>query len=176
MEKLPAKLLTAWAFASTLGSCKTHELRYKSNLTLILWWFGNQCVVFGTGGCLTLALSVWSWHRLEARLSICPLEKSPVLLEKFLLPVEDMAITIFDWIGENATSQSTFLEYDQTYAWNILTKHHPTNVLLIPSVQCLRHNTASFYCLLLYCLGYFTSNDIIRLWIVFTEPVLDEAH
>lgn len=83
---------------------------------------------------LRLALVVWNWHGLVARLSICPLEKSPVLLESIIAPVEEIAITISDGRAGERQEPHPFLEYDQTYGWNIFTKHHYTNVPLIPSL------------------------------------------
>lgn len=95
-------------------------------------------MVFGTGGHLELALVVWSWRVLVARLSICPLENSPVLLESSMAPVEEIAITISDGRAGGRQEPHAFLEYDQTYDWNIFTKRHYTNVLLIPSVwRCI---------------------------------------
>ena len=91
-------------------------------------------MVFGTGGRLGLALVVWSWRELVARLSICPLKNSPVLLESIMAPVEEIAITISDGREGERQESHPFLEYDQTYDWTIFTKRHYTKVLLIPSV------------------------------------------
>lgn len=71
-------------------------------------------MVFGTGGHLRLALVVWRWHGLVARLSICPLENSPVLLESIMAPVEEIAITISDGRERERQEPHSFLEYDQT--------------------------------------------------------------
>ena len=132
---------------------------------------------FGTGGCLRLALAVWSWRGLEARLSICPLENCPVLLESILAPVEEIAITISDGIDGECQEPHSVLENDQTYAWNIFIEHHHTNVLLIPSVLRL---TVSIRCIFTVfyhvARGDFTFKDIIKLRISHTVPMFDDPH
>lgn len=110
--------------------------------------------MFGTGCCLRLALVVWSWHGLLARLSICPLENSPVLLESITAPVEEMAITISDGREGERQEPHPFLESDQTYAWNIFAKHHYTNVLLILSVWHLDSDLHSALLLFSTCQGW----------------------
>lgn len=118
------------------------EIKLDTLPALLCQLTGNLCkqgrksvsAVFGTGCCLRLALVVWSWHGLLARLSICPLENSPVLLESITAPVEEIAITISDGREGERQEPHPFLESDQTYAWNIFAKHHYTNVLLILSV------------------------------------------
>lgn len=111
----------------TVSLCRSNASRGRKPVT----------VVFGTGGLLRLALVVWSWRGLVARLSICPLENSPVLLESIMAPAEEIAITISDGREGERQEPHPFLEYDQTYDWNIFTKHHYSNVLLIPSVRFL---------------------------------------
>ncbi|KAM7412709.1 hypothetical protein PAMA_020201 [Pampus argenteus] len=50
-----------------------------------------------------------------------------------MAPVEEIAITISDGREGERQEPHPFLEYDQTYDWNIFTKRHYTNVFLIPS-------------------------------------------
>lgn len=137
-------------------------------------------VVFGTGGHLGLALVVWSWRGLVARLSICPLENSPVLLESIMAPVEEIAITISDGREGERQEPHPFLEYDQTYDWNIFTKRHHTNVLLIPSVWFLIVSGFLYTSFSLsFCQiarGGCTFKDIIKLWMVLPVPVFYETH
>lgn len=81
---------------------------------------------------------------------------------------------------ESARSHIHFLEYDQTYDWNIFTKHHYTNVLLIPSVWFLIVSAFPYTSFLQpFCRiarGDCTFKDIITLRIVFPMPVFDEPH
>ena len=78
------------------------EIKLLGTLTASLCWLtasqgGNPVtVLFGTGGHLRLAMVVLGWRGLEARLSICPLETSPELLESIMAPVEEIAITNSD--------------------------------------------------------------------------------
>lgn len=50
---------------------------------------------------------------LVARLSICPLENSPVLLESIMAPVEEIAITISDGREEGSARS-------HTHSWNMI--------------------------------------------------------
>jgi len=102
-------------------------------------------VVFGAGGHLRLVWLGWSWF--IARLSICPLENYPVLLESITAPVEEMAITIYDG-GERERESGSIHCWNiiRNYDWNIFIQSTTTQMSCFQVLSSLHFLLLFFYC------------------------------
>lgn len=135
------------------------EIKQLGTLTVSLCWLtASQCrkpvtAVFGTGGHLRLAWVVWSWRGLVARLSICPLENSPELLETIMAPVEEIAITISDGREGAISILGIWPDLWLEHVYKVpLRKYHPLNTIgVIP--HSFRLSTLIFTFFLSGCIG-----------------------